>query len=257
MNEESDITKGMPREGEDNQFPSILDQELTGAPKSQETEQVPSKDNDADERRRERRATFRVRERELEAKERDIIEREARQRAFEEFSAKNAPQDVPQEWLTMYGDTPATRQAWALNERLFNQREEKLRKELRDDLAKEQQEQAAAQRETDMELAETIADIEDKYNIDLSANSAAARKARADYLKALEDISPKDSDGDPTGFGDPDAAYRLYQLERKGNSTSTRAKEASSRSMESSASSSSTPQNDPIRDYLRANGVKV
>ena len=257
MENESDITKGMSREGDDNQFPSILDQELPNPPVP-EKEQAPSETNDADERRRERRATFRVRERELQAKEREIIEREARQKAFEEFSQKTAPQDVPQEWLTMYGDTPATRQAWALNERLFNQREEKLRKEIKDDLAREQQQAEAEQRETDTELAETIADIEDKYNIDLSSNSAAARKNRADYLKALEDVSPKDSDGDPIGFGDPDTAYRLYQLERKGANSNDRAKEASSRSMSSSSPSNPTKQqDDAMRDYLRANGIKV
>ena len=158
----------------------------------------------------------------------------------------------------MYGDTPATRQAWALNERLFNQREEKLRKELRDELAREQAEAAQAQRETDFELAETIADIEDRYSVDLSSNSAVARKNRADYLKALEDISPKDADGDPVSFGDADAAYRLWQLERKGNASTERAKEASGRSMSpSSPASQGQGKEDPVRAYLRANGIKV
>lgn len=258
MDNESEITKGMPREGDDNQFPSILDQELPDAPKSSEREQAPSERNEADERRRERRATFRVKERGIESRERELIEREARQRAFEEFSQRSAPQDVPQEWLTMYGDTPASRQAWQLNEKLFSQREDKLRQELKNDLLKEREQEAAAQRETDNELTEIIAEMEDKYNIDLSSNAPAARKARTMYLDALTAISPKDTDGDPMSFGDPEAAYEMYQFKREKEGSGTRAKEASNRSMGSSGQSNPVKsQDDSMRDYLRANGIKV
>lgn len=257
MNE--DITKGFPKEGDDASFPSPLEAELTDAPKSPETEHAPSEqETEADIRRRERRATFRVRERELETKERDLIEREARQKAFEEFSSRTAPTDVPQEWLTMYGDTPAARQAWGLQERLFNQREEKIRKEIRDEVSAQQRAVDEAQRETDTRLADIISEAEDIHNIDLSSNSPVARKARTLYLDALTSISPKDADGDPIGFGDPDAAYELYQSRREKEGTTSRAKDASSRSMAPSGQSNvAKSQDDAMRDYLRANGIKV
>ena len=232
----------------------LLNQELPGAPKAaQEPEKEEEPRNRAE--RRERSSKW---EQRISQRERDLIEREARLKAVEEIQRASAPQDVPNEWLQMWGDKPETRQAWALQQKLDQQREERLRESIRQDLVKEQEEQARAVARDEEELDEYIDHVEDSYAIDMTSNTPAARKALELYMDALRSVSHKNENGEVDAYGDPDAAFEIYKARRERENSNSKNKDLASRSIApSSQADISKLQDDAMREYLRSEGIRV
>ncbi len=102
-----------------------------------------------------------------------------------------------------------------------------------------------AVREAQEELETGFDDIESTFNVDLTSNSAQAKKTRTEFINFMERIAPKDGDGEIASFPDFEETFRLFQ-ETKKTQPNVRAREVASRGMTRTADASNTPT---PRDY--------
>jgi hypothetical protein len=102
------------------------------------------------------------------------------------------------------------------------------------------QEQAQYQEFIDGELES----LEDEFNVDLTSDAPAARKARRELLGLVANLSPKDEAGQITGYADFRTTYDLLQSRRtpEKSETTNRAKEIAARSMEKSGTGATPPK---------------
>lgn len=106
----------------------------------------------------------------------------------------------------------------------------------------EQQRQAEEEAQAQQELDDSFEDIEETYNVDLSSNTAQARKMRGEFVEYIRKISPKNEAGEVMGFPDLPAAFEEFQeRQKRPNPAATRAKALASRGMERSNDASVTP----------------
>lgn len=143
-----------------------------------------------------------------------------------------ASSELPEKWIRMYGDSPESRQAWALQKEMLDDVAKSTREstiqEIEDRRKREAEEAAANERFITGELE----NIEDTFNVDLTSDSPAARKMRREFLQKIEKLSPKDENGSITGFADFEAAWEDYASSRKEEKPdNSRNKELAGRSM--------------------------
>lgn len=75
--------------------------------------------------------------------------------------------------------------------------------------------------------------IEDTYNVDITSNSPKANKMRREFIEMIEQLSPKDEEGNIKEYADFDSVFRTYQKSRtEDKPDNTRQKEIASRSMQ-------------------------
>lgn len=205
-------------------------------------ESKPEKDEEPRKNRRHRRLEEQLRT----ATER-AIRAEAEAEAARKYGGKStgSSDEVDPRWLRIYGDTPETREAWRLQQDVFSDYKEQIKEETRRELAQEQSEALKVQREHEELIESELEGLEDEFNVDLTSDAPAARKARREFLSMVERASPKDEDGNVISYADFGTVYEYYQLKNAKKDTSqvtTRQKEISSRTMNKSNSSSSSQQ---------------
>lgn len=104
---------------------------------------------------------------------------------------------------------------------------------------------ADAQAEADREAQETLdasfEEIEETYTVDLSSNTATAKKLRSDFVDYVSKIAPKNSEGKVIVFPDMQAAFEEFQTARK-PAAATRAKDLAARSLARSGDASQAPK---------------
>jgi hypothetical protein len=84
--------------------------------------------------------------------------------------------------------------------------------------------------------------LEDTHNIDLTSDSPKARKARREFLELVQELSPKDENGDITGYADFESTFNVYQKTRtEDKPDNTRREEIANRSMKRSGPGSDVP----------------
>lgn len=112
-----------------------------------------------------------------------------------------------------------------------------------------EQEEEAARIEAEQEAAaveaidEGFENIESSYNIDLSSNTAQAKKLRSEFIDFVKKVSPKDEDGEPTALPDLVETFGLFQqMNKAGKPVNSKAKEIASRSLARSTDASNAPQ---------------
>ena len=165
-------------------------------------------------------------------KEREArIAAEARAAALAERPAADAG-EVPQQWLQMYGDTPESRQAWALNKGILTD----FMKQAEANAVKTVEDRQAAQRAQQQAFEEFISEelesIEDEFNVDVTSDAPAAKKARREFLELVQSLSPKDDNGQVTGYADFGESWKIYQdRKRAAAPDKTRNKEVAARGM--------------------------
>lgn len=105
----------------------------------------------------------------------------------------------------------------------------------------EQRKQAERQEEKQYnDLIDTqLESIEDEFNVDVTSNAPAARKTRNEFLKMVQDLSPKDESGELTGYADFRTTFQLYKERNVEKVDNSRQKEIASRSMQKSSTSDS------------------
>jgi hypothetical protein len=85
--------------------------------------------------------------------------------------------------------------------------------------------------------------LEDAHNIDLTSDAPKARKTRREFLELVQQISPKDENGDIVSYADFGSTFDLYvktQTEEK--TDNSRKQEIASRSMQRSGQTQGIPQ---------------
>lgn len=256
-NEVEKFFDGLP--GEDTQIADIFDEKTstkTEEKKEESTEGTKPEEGEIRKNRRHRRLEEQL-DREREAR----IAAEARADALSEskkFSSETKEDEVDSRWLQIYGDTPAARQAWKLQQEILNDRDERVsertRKEIEEERIQEQKNQQRYESVIDSELES----IEDEFDIDVTSDSPQARKVRREFLELVENLSPKDDAGEITSYADFGQAFKLYQSQST-KEDNTRQREIASRSMSKSGGSVSTEKTniDAQRDYLRSIGMNV
>lgn len=90
--------------------------------------------------------------------------------------------------------------------------------------------------EAEQELTQGFEDIEDNFNVDLTAN----KKLRSDFIDFIERVAPKDSNGDIREYPDFQETFKLFQEINK-KAPNNRAKDLASRSMTRSSETSAIP----------------
>lgn len=96
--------------------------------------------------------------------------------------------------------------------------------------------------ESQEELRSGFESIEDEFDVDLTSDSAGARKTRSEFMNYITRIAPKDKDGDVAAFPDFTAAFEEFrEKSKRPKESSSRAKDLSSRSMARSADASNAP----------------
>lgn len=152
-------------------------------------------------------------------------------------------------------DTPEKiafiKEAKAREERMLQQAEERAFNKLSEERERELREE----KEAEEYLVNAIDDLEDTFNVDLTSKDPVAKKTRVDFLKFVEKIAPKDSEGNIINYPDMTSAFETFQATRPKNNSNEKAKDLASRSMSRSGDSISTPEKrvtfDNIDEVLR------
>lgn len=252
-----DFIKGLPHEDKNEQdiFGDKPTEPVVGKPVEVKTE-TKSEEDEPRKNRRHRRLEEQL-EREREAR----IAAEARAQALSEtrkFSEENKGEDVDPRWLTIYGDTPQTREAWKIQQDIFKENREAAKREAIQEFEERQRKEAQEAKAAENIIDSALEALEDQYDVDLTSNSPAARKARSEYLDLVERISPKDENGEISEFGDFGAAWELYSQKRE-SADNTRQREIADRSMKSSTGAPNIQQghDDATLEYLRSQGINI
>lgn len=232
-NELDEFFEGLPSEDKKETAADIFKEE----PETLETsakeenkggEQSPVKDEEPHKNRRHRRL-----EQQLQAERDARIRAEALAEARLEVGERTSSEEVDPRWLRIYGDTPEAREAWRLQQEIFSDYKTQTKAEALREIQQQQNEAQEQQREFESLVDTELEAIEDEFNVDVTSDAPAARKARREFLEMVEKASPKDEDGNVTSYADFGSVWEFYQLKRaKEKDTSVdRQKELSSRSM--------------------------
>lgn len=174
--------------------------------------------------------------------------------------AQPSDADVPAEWIALMGDSPEALKAWKLQQNFLLQAVEKGKQEAIEALEARRRAEIEAEREAEQLIDSKLEEIEDTFNVDLTSNSPAARKARTEYLDLLEKISPKNESGSVTDYADFHSTFELYQKTRSTEKPdNSQRKQIADRSMQrpSSAPSASNGDTDATEKYLQSIGIKT
>lgn len=194
----------------------------------------PEKEGEPRKNRRHRRLEEQL-QREREAR----IAAEARAGALAEMPHRSESEgEVPSEWLRIYGDTPESRTAWKLNKGIFEGIAEKAKKDAIAEIESKRAEEVRKAKEFESFIDSELEGIEDEFNVDVTSDAPAARKARRELLELVESLSPKDKDGNLAGYADFQETWKLYQAQRKEQKPdASKNKELAARTVEKSSDS--------------------
>lgn len=143
--------------------------------------------------------------------------------------------EVPAEWIALYGDTPEAKKAWQMEERLISRAKEEAKAEALEEFESRQNRVVQEQKQYEQQIDSELEALEDTYNVDLTSNAPSARKARREFLEMVQSLSPKDEAGNIADYADFSSTFEVYQKTRqqdKSSETSGRQKELASRSMQ-------------------------
>lgn len=178
-------------------------------------------------------------------------------RSEAERFAQGVNTDLPPEWLAVYGDTPESRQAWSVQKKLFENFQESAKQSAIQEI--EQRQAAARQQEKEFEsfIDTELEEIEDEFNVDVTSDAPAARKARREFLELVEKLSPKDENGTITGYADFQEVWRQYSNSKTKvvDTTVDRQKELAARGMERTTVTTPTREVPGGEQWLRDNGI--
>lgn len=134
----------------------------------------------------------------------------------------------------------------------FGELKGEARKEFLAELQQQQEAVIQADRKAVEELESSFEEIEETYNVDLSSNSATAKKQRADFIEYIRKIAPKNEEGEVAAFPDLMGAFEDFQERSKRAPTNRAAKELAARGMtRSTDTTTASPQGRSWKDVDR------
>lgn len=149
--------------------------------------------------------------------------------------------DVPQEWLVMYGDSEESRRAWKLQEKILNDYKDLAKQEALETIRLDQEKERKEIAKFQDFIENSLEDIEEQYNVDLTSKSKDAQSRRADFLELVQRLSPKDASGNVITYADFNTAWELFNEKNKSNpqedSTISRQKNLANRTLQKTSDS--------------------
>ncbi len=144
--------------------------------------------------------------------------------------------------IRVFGTTDEAKEVARHFTEILKETKESAREEVMRDIearqSKEQEELKGYESFIDSELES----LEDQYNVDLTSDSASARKVRKEFLDMVASLSPKGEDGSITGYADFGSTFEIYQKNQP-KPDNSRQKEIASKSMQRSGNNNSGSQN--------------
>jgi len=212
----------------DDQFVDVL------KPKAPEEQKPENKveDEDSPRNRREKRLMAKLqaeKEANIALNERLRIQSELKEKAQVETSADP-------DLVRLFGDTPEGKLAQELFTKKFQQTEERAYTRAMEEYRSEQERASQIAEENSREIDDGFADIEDKFNVDLSGETKESASLRNGFIDFLTDMSPKDKNGEIIEYADFERTFDVYRkLNEKGKprEVSDRQKALADRSMAS------------------------
>lgn len=139
-------------------------------------------------------------------------------------------EDIPPEWNELFGEN--SEKAWNVNKKLLEKMGSQIEEKLKEKLAQEKQQEELETKKWENYIDEQLATLEEEKGIDLTSNSAQAKKMRSELRQIIEDYSPNDS------WIPFEKAYEIYELKKgKPQSSTPLKKEIAGRSMSKSSGS--------------------
>lgn len=225
---------------QDKQLADVFSEETTeeDATEKVEAEETPEKGDEPRKNRRHRRL-----EAQLEKERVARIEAEARAKAYEE--ARNATRDttsIDERLVRLYGEDNA--EAARLHMELLRDYGTQAKKEALDEFREERAKAKREQEEFEAVIDTELESIEDEFDVDVTSDAPAARKARREFLELVQKLSPKDNSGEIISYADFHATWELYQARKeKAAATDTdRAKEVAARTMQKTTAGQTAPK---------------
>ena len=102
-------------------------------------------------------------------------------------------------------------------------------------------------------IDDSLEALEDTHNIDLTSDAPKARKVRREFLEMVQELSPKDDNGDIISYADFDSTFDVYLKTKTENKDNGRREEIASRSMARSGNT----QNVQVKRSSGFDGWKV
>lgn len=188
----------------------------------------------------------------LQAERESNIALNARLEAISEAQKTSRGTDTPDYLKTVeriYGsDSPEAIAATELLKTALKGVEESAYSRSLETLREEQRNATEAVRSEEKNLDFFVEQIEDEFNVSLSADQQKG------FFRLLERLSPKDTEGNIIQYADPLTTFELYK--DKFTKKDSRAKDLSARSLVASGSSGDTKlQDDATVRYLKEQGI--
>jgi hypothetical protein len=183
------------------------------------------------------------------------IRAEAKAEAISDARKMSQESGVDEELVRLYGadNKEAIQLHQALLDRTLSKAEDNAVARMRAEQEREAEEVKRYENLIDTQFES----IEDEYNVDLTSNAPAARRARNDLIEMMNKLSPKDENGNITAYADFGAAWDILQSQKE-KPDNTRNKDIASRGMTKSGSADNTiSEHEAGRRQLRAMGINV
>lgn len=152
----------------------------------------------------------------------------------------------------IYGNTtPELREATELLRTSMKSLKEEAKREALAEYQQIRQQEQAVVSQAEKRIDSMLEEIEDEYNADLSSGAH-----RTEFLKLIEKMSPKDSEGNIVEYADHHAVWEIYQDKLNRNKPVNPAKDIVARGMTQSAGANDTNlSNDAHVRFLKEHGI--
>jgi hypothetical protein len=152
----------------------------------------------------------------------------------------------------IYGDsTPELREATELLKSSVRGAKEEAKREALAEFQQIRQQEQQAVSKAESRIDSMLEEIEDDYNVDLSSGAH-----QTEFLKLIEKMSPKDSNGNIVEYADHHAVWEIYQEKVNRNKPVNPAKDIVARGMTQSAGANDTNlSNDAHVRFLKEHGI--
>ncbi len=139
-------------------------------------------------------------------------------------------------------DTPEKQQGVRDLRKVLGNMEEKAAQAAISRLDAQEKQQLEEERAVQAQLDESFEEIEETFSVDLSSNTAQARKTRSEFVDYVRKIAPKDEHGEVTSFPDLPAAWEEFQeRSKRAIPANTQAKALASRGVARSTDTTAAP----------------
>lgn len=172
----------------------------------------------------------------------------------QKFSKDTNSSNVDENLIKLYGSDEKGLMAARITQDLLNRTREEASASALEAFQEHQESLDREVQESRNELDGFLEGIEDEFNVDLTSDTPAARKARQGFFVTLEKMSRKNEAGQVTDYADPFSTWEVYQSQSRPDNN--RAKDLASRSMvRSGASGDSKLEQTAQERFLREAGI--